>query len=436
MITNVRRRPAGVRRAGGDPHLRHLHPGPGPRRGGDRAGAGGHRRTSTARTSRVAVLRWRARPARRSGRDPRRPAQPVRRGGRIGDAVPGDPVDRPRRRPAAGARRRADGAARCRARRHRRAGLHRLHHAARRQHDGDGQPPGGDLDRARRSPRTPGRHAIPGRRACSPRPAVIIRSPDPSKPVETSRALAQEIADVSVIVAARAVPVPRDHPLRHLDRPERGRGEEQPDDGGHPLGCVAIRASGRQGAGRQRSGAAPARSRPGHLGHRHRSPRARSRRSCWETRRPFACRRAWSRRCSSRLRCSSCSASSSTPCCSRRPGSLVSRQEEVSQVITPMTLLVSGAYLIALYSSLGAIESDASWVVALSWVPFMSPYLMLSRLNAGAVGPLEVAIAASLMALTIVVVAWIASRIYAAGVLRYGQRASLGGLWSAVRGAR
>jgi ABC-2 type transport system permease protein len=56
-------------------------------------------------------------------------------------------------------------------------------------------------------------------------------------------------------------------------------------------------------------------------------------------------------------------------------GSLVSRQEDVSQIVTPMTLLVMIGYLVALYASLGTIQMDSPWVVALSWVPFLSPYL-------------------------------------------------------------
>jgi ABC-2 type transport system permease protein len=117
-------------------------------------------------------------------------------------------------------------------------------------------------------------------------------------------------------------------------------------------------------------------------------------------------------------------------------GSLVSRQEDVSQMVTPMTLLVMIGYLVALYASLGTIQMDAPWVVALSWVPFLSPYLMLSRFSAGAVGPFEVALAALLLAATIVLVAWIASRIYAAGVLLYGQKASLRLMWRAAREGR
>jgi ABC-2 type transport system permease protein len=117
-------------------------------------------------------------------------------------------------------------------------------------------------------------------------------------------------------------------------------------------------------------------------------------------------------------------------------GSLVSRQEDVSQIVTPMTLVVCAAYLVALYASIGAIDIHASWVVVLSFVPFMSPYLMLSRLNAATVGPIEVVLAVVLLAATIVALTWIAARIYAAGVLLYGQRPSLRGLWKALGEAR
>lgn len=116
-------------------------------------------------------------------------------------------------------------------------------------------------------------------------------------------------------------------------------------------------------------------------------------------------------------------------------GSLVSRQEDVSQIITPMTLLVCGAYMVALYASLGSIDINAPWVVALSWVPFLSPYLMLSRLNAGTAGPLEVTVAVLFLVVTIVLMTWVAGRIYKAGVLMYGQKAGIRRLWRAVREA-
>ena len=80
-----------------------------------------------------------------------------------------------------------------------------------------------------------------------------------------------------------------------------------------------------------------------------------------------------------------------------------------------MTLVVCGGYLVAIYASIGLLDSHAPWVVALSWVPFLSPYTMVSRLASGEAGPLDAAVAVLLLAMTIVAAAWIASRIYAAG---------------------
>jgi ABC-2 type transport system permease protein len=116
-------------------------------------------------------------------------------------------------------------------------------------------------------------------------------------------------------------------------------------------------------------------------------------------------------------------------------GSLVSRQEDVSQMVAPMTLVVCAAYLVALYASLGTIDIHAPWVVILSWVPFMSPYLILSRLAAASVGPVELVAAVLLLVATIGSMTWVASRIYAAGVLLFGQKPSIRGVWMALRRA-
>ena len=117
-------------------------------------------------------------------------------------------------------------------------------------------------------------------------------------------------------------------------------------------------------------------------------------------------------------------------------GSLVSRMEDVAQVVQPMTLVVCAGYLVAIYASIGLLDAHAPWVVALSWVPFLSPYTMVSRLASGEAGPLDAVIAVLLLAMTIVVAAWVASRIYAAGVLMYGQKPSVRGMWKALREGR
>ncbi|MFH0750593.1 MAG: ABC transporter permease [Chloroflexota bacterium] len=111
-------------------------------------------------------------------------------------------------------------------------------------------------------------------------------------------------------------------------------------------------------------------------------------------------------------------------------GSLVSRQEDVQQVALPMLMLSFAAYFAAFFAS-GA--PGAAWVAPLSWVPFFSPYLMLTRLVMGSVPPWELALAIGLLVASILVALVVAARIYAAGVLLYGQRPTVAGV---VRVAR
>jgi len=105
-------------------------------------------------------------------------------------------------------------------------------------------------------------------------------------------------------------------------------------------------------------------------------------------------------------------------------GSLVSRMEDVSNVVAPMSMIGTLGYLVAIYVSMGLLPADATWVALLSYVPFISPYLMVSRVIAGQAGLPEVALAAAILVVSIVVMLWLAARVYAAGVLMYGQSPS------------
>ncbi len=113
-------------------------------------------------------------------------------------------------------------------------------------------------------------------------------------------------------------------------------------------------------------------------------------------------------------------------------GSLVSRMEDINSVVAPMTLVGMAGYLIAVYTSSGLIPADAGWVVVLSFVPFVSPYLMLSRFASGLAGWLDLALASGLLVVAIVICLWVAARIYAAGVLTYGQKPSARALFTAA----
>jgi ABC-2 type transport system permease protein len=113
--------------------------------------------------------------------------------------------------------------------------------------------------------------------------------------------------------------------------------------------------------------------------------------------------------------------------------SLVSRQEDVSQLITPFILLSTVGYLIAAYTSSGLIPIDAPVVIVLSYVPFLSPYLMLSRMTVGGVQPFEPVVAVAILVGSVGVALWFAGRLYAAGVLMYGQKPGLRTLIQALR---
>jgi ABC-2 type transport system permease protein len=115
--------------------------------------------------------------------------------------------------------------------------------------------------------------------------------------------------------------------------------------------------------------------------------------------------------------------------------SLVSRQEDVSQLISPLILVATLGYLIAVYSSSGLIPIDSPLVIVLSFVPFLTPYLMLTRMTITAVQPWEPILAAVILAISVVVALWVAARLYSAGVLMYGQKPGFRALIRAFRTA-
>ena len=114
--------------------------------------------------------------------------------------------------------------------------------------------------------------------------------------------------------------------------------------------------------------------------------------------------------------------------------SLVSRQEDVNQIVAPLTIISVGGYLVASYAATGLIPIDSPLVVILSFVPFFSPYLMLTRLGQNAASPIDVVVAIVLLALFIPIALWVAARLYRSGVLLYGQAPTPRTLLRALRG--
>jgi ABC-2 type transport system permease protein len=104
---------------------------------------------------------------------------------------------------------------------------------------------------------------------------------------------------------------------------------------------------------------------------------------------------------------------------------LVSRTEDINNIVAPLTLISAAGYMVAVYSSTGLFAPDSALVTVMSYIPFFSPYLILARMGTGLMGPLEVIASVAILAVAVPLALWFAARLYSAGVLMYGQRPSL-----------
>jgi ABC-2 type transport system permease protein len=110
-------------------------------------------------------------------------------------------------------------------------------------------------------------------------------------------------------------------------------------------------------------------------------------------------------------------------------GSLVSRVEDLQVIALPMSLIGIAGYLQAVLALSGGLSG---FLRISSYVPFWSPFVMFTRLTVGRVAAWELALAYGLLVGAIGLVAALAIRTYAAGVLLYGQRPGPGRLLRAV----
>jgi ABC-2 type transport system permease protein len=113
-------------------------------------------------------------------------------------------------------------------------------------------------------------------------------------------------------------------------------------------------------------------------------------------------------------------------------GAMCNSDEEAQQAQLPLMFLVVAPILL-LMPVLERPNGVAA--VVLSLVPFFSPVLMFARAAGGVAPAWQVALSFLLMALTVLGVAWVAGRIYRAGILMAGKRPTLAELLRWVREA-
>lgn len=102
-------------------------------------------------------------------------------------------------------------------------------------------------------------------------------------------------------------------------------------------------------------------------------------------------------------------------------GSLVSRLEDVNQMITPMTILVVIGFMIAIF---GLGQPETPFITIASYIPFFTPMLMFMRVGMLTLPIWEPVLGIVILLVSIVIIAVFGARVYRGGVLMYGKSSS------------
>jgi ABC-2 type transport system permease protein len=113
-------------------------------------------------------------------------------------------------------------------------------------------------------------------------------------------------------------------------------------------------------------------------------------------------------------------------------GAMCNTDEEAQQAQFPVVMLLV-VPIIFVTQVISAPNAPSS--VALSLVPLFSPILMFARAATGAAPFWQIGLSVVGMIATVIVIAWVAGRIYKVGILMAGKRPTLPELWRWVREA-
>ncbi len=103
---------------------------------------------------------------------------------------------------------------------------------------------------------------------------------------------------------------------------------------------------------------------------------------------------------------------------------LVSRQEDIGAVTTPMMLLMMVPLYLAIY--LVPNNPDGTITQVLTQIPFFAPFMVPMRSAFGTISTAETVLAIVICLVTVPLLTWIAGRVYAGAVLNTGGRMKLG----------
>jgi ABC-2 type transport system permease protein len=100
-------------------------------------------------------------------------------------------------------------------------------------------------------------------------------------------------------------------------------------------------------------------------------------------------------------------------------GSLVSRQEEVSTAIAPMSMVMFLGY----FAAITTLSTPDAMIAKVAFLfPMTSPFVAVARILLGDPPASEIALSLALLVVAVFGAMWLAGRLYRIGVLMYGQR--------------
>ncbi|MBB6674454.1 ABC transporter permease [Cohnella nanjingensis] len=111
-------------------------------------------------------------------------------------------------------------------------------------------------------------------------------------------------------------------------------------------------------------------------------------------------------------------------------GSIVSRTEDLGQAVMPVTMLTLAGFYIAIF---GLSHPDSPFIVACSYIPFFSPFILFLRIGLANPAWWEIALSVGILLVSVLVIGWLAAKIYRVGVLMYGKKPSFKEVFKAMK---
>jgi ABC-2 type transport system permease protein len=104
-------------------------------------------------------------------------------------------------------------------------------------------------------------------------------------------------------------------------------------------------------------------------------------------------------------------------------GSICSALRDAQNLMVPITII----YIIPFVSWIKLVQSpQGTYATALSYVPPMTPLVMMIRLTASSEVPIfQIVTTLALLAFSVIVVIWLSAKVFHTGILMYGKRPGL-----------